>query len=77
MERHEGIVIAITLSLRRAGIVSTPPPPTFGFSLVPILLFRQDCHSVNLPTLCPDTHFSMKKNSKNFAVKKSWGEGGL
>ena len=31
---------------------------------------------VNLPTLCPDTHVSMKKFLKNFCREKSWGLGG-
>ena len=35
-----------------------PPPPPFGFSLVPFLLFCWDYHSLNLPTLCPDTQVS-------------------
>ena len=42
---------------------------------MPFLLFRQDCHSVNLPILCPDTHVSMKKKSKIFAMKKVGGRG--
>ena len=32
---------------------------------------------VHLPTLCPDTHVSMKKIFKNFCHEKSWGVGGL
>ena len=34
-----------------------------------------DCHLVNLPTICPDTHISMRKNSKKNYCEKSWGVG--
>ena len=51
--------------------------PPFRFSLVPFLHFCLDCHTVNLPTLCPNTHVSMKKFFKNFCCEKSWGVGGL
>ena len=36
-----------------------------------------DCHTVNLPTLCSDTHVSIKKNFQNFLQCKAFGVGGL
>ena len=48
----------------------------YGIGLIPFSLFSYcDCHSVNLPTLYPDTHVFMKNNSNNFTVKRV-GEGG-
>ena len=38
-------------------------------------LFCSDFHSINLPTLYPDTHSIYEKISKNFAVKKIGGWG--
>ena len=38
--------------------------PFFQFFLVP------DCHSINLPTLCPDIHVSIEINSKILPWKK-------
>ena len=54
---------------RGGGCCSLP----FGFSLVPFLRFCQDSYSVNLPTLCQDTHVSMKTFFKNCYREKSRG----
>ena len=59
------------------------PFPLSDFpSCSPFLLFCSDCQSVNLPTLCPDTHESVKKFSNIFTaikglVEGGWGGGGL
>ena len=46
---------------------------------MPFLHFDNDCHSVNLPSLYPDTHVSTKvnkiKNKKRIAVEEVGGEG--
>ena len=52
-----------------------PSPPPFEFSLLPFLRFCKDNHTVNLATLCLDTHVSMKKNFKNFCREKRLGVG--
>ena len=49
--------------------------PHFGLFLVPLLHFGKDCHSVNLPTSCADTHVSMKTKFKHFCREICWGGG--
>ena len=65
--RRISVLNALSLSLRRGGLLLQPP---LGFSLLAFLRFCQDCHTVNLPTLCPDTQVSMKKLQKFLPWKK-------
>ena len=46
-----------------------------GVVVVRLLHVGKDCHSVNLPTLCPHTHVSMDRRIKKYCRGKCWGVG--
>ena len=58
---------------QEGGELLQPPPPLSDFPSCRFCVFAK----IAIRTLCPDTHESMKKNSKTFAMKKVGGGGGV